>query len=168
MKKDIKYLIILSFIGCAHNENETTSKIYSDDTNRAFEMIERSGPYYLKNPPAYNPPPKIEVHEKIVEDKKRGNQKNLQPKRIKKKAATEILNPVLKNTLSTSKSDERLIEINQNLAFYCMKHRKDRAYGGDEAKCMKHVEIVMNNCQKLHQIVNSKLLNCIQKKFKNK
>lgn len=177
MKKYFQYLLIIFISSCASNEEVVTPKSYSDDTNRTFEMIERGGSYYLKKAPTYNRPPKLsapatkrtqspEPREEIVIDEKINYQNKSLDQEVKPTHKTEVLRPVLKNTHSTSKADERLIEINQNLAFYCMKHRKSSAYGGDEAKCMKHVNTVMINCQKQHLIVNSKLLNCIQKKLK--
>lgn len=177
MKKYFQYLFLLLIVGCAGNEKAVAPKTYSDDTNRAFEMIERGGPYYLKKTPVYNAPPQIEVptkkrvqppeaREEIEIDEKINYQAKPLTPEIRSNPKAEVLRPVLKNTQSTSKADERLIEINQNLAFYCMKHRKKSAYGGDEAKCMKHVNSVMSSCQKQHRIVNSKLLNCIQKKLK--
>ena len=177
MKKYFQYLFLALVVSCASNEKPAAPKTYSDDTNRAFEMIERGGSYYLKKAPVYNAPPQIEApvkrrvqapepREEIVIDEKINYQAKPLTKEIRENPKTEVLKPVLKNTQSTSKADERLIEINQNLAFYCMKHRKSPAYGGNEAKCMKHVNAVMGHCQKQHRIVNSKLLNCIQKKLK--
>lgn len=162
MKKNFQYLILLLVVSCASDKKVAAPKNYSDDTNRAFEMIERGGSYYLKKAPDYNPPPQIEtptrrrverpaIREEIVIDEKINYQEEPVSQKIKQNPKTEILKPVLKNTQSTSKADERLIEINQNLAFYCMKHRKNPAYGGDEAKCMKHVNVVMSNCQKQHR-----------------
>ena len=178
MKKYFQYLLLFLVVSCASNEKPVPKKTYSADTNRAFEMIERGG--YLKKAPTYNPPPQIEApakrrvqvqeaapaREEIVIDEKINYQAKPLTQEIRSNPKTEVLKPVLKNTQSTSKADERLIEINQNLAFYCMKHRKNPAYGGDEEKCMKHVNAVMSSCQKQHRIVNSKLLNCIQKKLK--
>ncbi|MEA9356352.1 hypothetical protein SHI21_09070 [Bacteriovorax sp. PP10] len=198
MKKYSHYLFLILVVSCAGNEKKTPPKTYSEDTNRAFEMIERGGSYYLKKAPVSAVPPQIEVptrrrvqqppvqqvapipsvpvqqvppledgREEIVVDEKINYQAKPLTKEIRSNPKEE-LTPVLRNTQSTSKADERLIEINQNLAFYCMKHRKDPAYGGDEAKCMKFVNVVMAKCQKQHRIVNSKLLNCIQTKLKNK
>jgi hypothetical protein len=182
MKNNFHYLFLLLIVSCAGNENKTTPKTYSEDTNRAFEMIERGGSYYLKKAPVSTPPPQLEAprrrqlttapstdsREEIVVDEKINNQTKPLARENRSNTKTEKLTPVLRNTQSTSKADERLIEINQNLAFYCMKHRKDRVYGGDEEKCMKYVNQVMSNCQKQHRIVNSKLLNCIQLKLKKR
>ena len=177
MKKYFQYLILISIVSCANNEKSAAPKNYSDDTNRAFEMIERGGSYYLKKAPTYTAPPKIEVRknqrklepverETIVIDEKINYQAKPLTQEIRSNPKTEVIKPNLKTTHSSAKTDERLIEINQNLAFYCMKHRNNPAYGGDEAKCMEFVNTVMKNCQKQHRIVNSKLLNCIQKKLK--
>lgn len=187
MKKYSQYLFLLLVVSCASNEKKPAPKTYSEDTNRAFEMIERGGSYYLKKAPVASAPPQIqaprkrveqpqvqqptpaqETREEIVVDEKINYQAKPLTHEVRSPSQPEELKPVLRNTQSSSKADERLIEINQNLAFYCMKHRKDPAYGGDEAKCMKFVNNVMSNCQKQHRIVNSKLLNCIQTKLKKR
>ena len=177
MKKYFIYLIFIFIVSCASNQEVVPQKNYSEDTNRTFEMIERGGSYYLKKAPEYNPPPKIttstkrRVQEPIAREEFEIEEKiNYQAEpltqEIRTEPPTEFLQPTSKKTQFNSKTDERLIEINQNLAFYCMKHRKKLAYGGDENKCMKYVNTIMDNCQKKHLIVNSKLLNCIQKKLK--
>lgn len=188
MKKHSQYLFLLLVVSCAGNETKTSPKTYSEDTNRAFEMIERGGSYYLKKAPVSATPPQIESprrrvvaptpapveqtqpkeREEVVIDEKINYQAKPLTQEVRSNKNSEELTPVLRNTQSSSKADERLIEINQNLAFYCMKHRKDPVYGGDEAKCMKFVNKVMSDCQKQHRIVNSKLLNCIQTKLKKR
>ena len=178
MEKYFKYLIFILIVSCASNQEVVPQKNYSEDTNRTFEMIERGGSYYLKKAPEYNPPPRIApakrpVQEPIIREEFEIEEKiNYQAEpltqEIRTAPSTEEVLTVPKNTQSNPKTDERLIEINQNLAFYCMKHRKNRAYGGDESKCMRYVNTIMENCQKKHRIVNSKLLNCIQKKLKNR
>lgn len=188
------FLFILVSCGSAE-KNAPETKTYSDDTNRTFEMIERGGSYYLKKAPQtttpapqitrpsrrqntttqtttkiYSPPAerqevREEKREDIVIDEKinfaETQLQNTPPK-------TPVTVPVEKKSAATNRADERLIEINQNLAFFCMKHRKDPTFGGDEEKCMKFVNKTMENCQKQHKIVNSKLLNCIQSKLKKR
>lgn len=168
MKKTLQYFTLLLFVSCASDEKAVTSKTYSEDTNRAFEMIERGGSYYLKKAPTYTAPPQIEAPVKA--QRKKVSVIQVQPAREEIVIDEKISEPtpVIRNTKAAPKVDERLIEINQNLAFYCMKNRKNPAYGGNEAKCMKHVDKVMNDCKKQYSTVNSKLLNCIQKKFKGK
>lgn len=177
MKKYFKYIILISLVSCASNKNVTTDKNYSQETNRTFEMIERGGSYYLKEAPEYNPPPRVSVpnkrrdQEALIKEENEVEEKiNYQAKpltqEMRSAPSQQAERPVLQSSQTNSRTDERLIEINQNLAFFCMKHRKNPIYGGNEAKCMKYVNFVMNDCQKKHRIVNSKLLNCIQKKLK--
>lgn len=163
--KTLFFLCFLFFYGCAGNEEKNEPKTFSDETNRAFEMIERGGSYYLKNPPAQSPPAPqirrraIKAVQVEKDDKINYNVEKLEP-------ATRPATVEIKKQQMTS--DERLIEINQNLAFYCMKHRKDSRYGGNETVCMKFVNKTMNECQKSHRIVNSKLLKCIQTNLRKK
>ncbi|MBC7430130.1 MAG: hypothetical protein H7336_16060, partial [Bacteriovorax sp.] len=156
----------------------------------AFDMIERGGSYYIKKPaPAVaapqiqapiqqrkqqQPPVQKPQQEKTftVETLKPGQQQGVEEQvsiedRINFHDQKKIPTTQTGKT-KNAKVDERLIEINQNLAFYCMKHRKDLAFGGDEAKCMSFVNHTMNACQKIHHIVNSKLLSCIQAKLKSR
>ncbi len=182
----MKYLLFLCLIlatGCASNEEKSEPKKYSDDTNRAFEMIERGGSYYLKKAPVNTPTPQIQAPtSRAIPEKRRTVQPTIQPVERpapreevviddkinyeEEKLAPAVPAPTPHVKRNTTKMDERLIEINQNLAFYCMKHRKDPRYGGDEAKCMSFVNKTMTECQKVHRIVNSKLLNCIQTKLR--
>jgi hypothetical protein len=178
MKKIFFKLLTLALIAsCASNEQKPVEKTYSADTNRAFEMIERG---YLKKAPISAPAPQIEspvrkAPKKIIpapeptessdeiftiDEKINYNEEKLPAEHSKKPVDRVIDSPAPK------KVDERLVEINQNLAFYCMKHRKDPAYGGDEAKCLKFVTKVQKSCQNQHRIVNSKLLNCIRSGLK--
>ena len=177
----MKYLLSICLVfvaACASNEEKTEPKKYSEDTNRAFEMIERGGSYYLKKAPENSVRvPQVKAPQKKATPEK----KKTEPLAVKevvvidekinyeeeKLAPAELApNPHVKR--NTSRTDERLIEINQNLAFYCMKNRNDPRFGGDEKKCMTFVNRTMTGCQKVHRIVNSKLLNCIQTKLRKK
>lgn len=195
MTKYFSYLCLLSLlflVACGSNEKSALeTKTYSDDTNRTFEMIERGGSYYLKKAPQNSvPTPQItsptkrqnpnakatttRIYSPPAMQETRQEARQEQPREeivIDEKinfAETQLENNPPKKTATATPADERLIEINQNLAFFCMKHRKDPAFGGDEEKCMKFVNKTMNNCQKKHKIVNSKLLNCIQTKLKKR
>lgn len=185
MTKYISYFCLIFLCACAGNEKKAPEvKTYSDDTNRTFEMIERGGSYYLKKAPEqsvptpqikraerpttttriYNSPKANNTREEIVIDEK------INFAETHLEAQKEVPRPPEKRpspSTANSKADERLIEINQNLAFFCMKHRKNPTFKGDEAKCMSFVNKTMDACQKKHKIVNSKLLNCIQTKLKN-
>jgi hypothetical protein len=177
MKKISYYILTLAtLISCASTEKKPEPKVYSEDTNRAFEMIERG---YLKkaqpSPQAPQieapvrrapkkvvqaPPPERDDEIFTIDEKINYSEEKLEPGASSKPTDRVIDTPAPKRV------DERLIEINQNLAFYCMKHRKDPIYGGDEAKCLKFVTKVQKSCQNQHRIVNSKLLNCIRSGLK--
>lgn len=151
--KYFAYLYLIFVVSCANNEEKPEVKTYSEETNRAFEMIERGGSYYLKKPPAQSTvqPVRVKPREEIVVDEKINYQETLKP--VKK---------------SPPKVDERLVEINQNLAFYCMKHRKDPRFGDSEEKCMQFVNKSLSECQKIHKTPNNKLLGCVQTKLKRR
>jgi hypothetical protein len=186
------FCLILLIAGCSSNKEKVEPTKYSDDTNRAFEMIERG---YLKKSSPKVAPPQISSQQvairkpmpvqptAIIENKREvevlrpGQQHGVQEEilineKINYQAdekPSELSNlPQMMKEKSSNKADERLIEINQNLAYYCMKHRKDPTFGGDELKCTNFVKKSMKQCQKNHHIVNSQLLNCIQAKLKKR
>ena len=188
----MKYLISLFFLfifSCSSNKEKIEPKVYSEETNRAFEIIERG--YLKKAPSTASAPPQIETpvikktgatqqffeKKREVEVLKPGQQKGVKEEILvddkinlneNETLSEKSSLPQMAKEKSSSKADERMIEINQNLAYYCMKQRKNSTFGGDESKCMKFVNKSMKQCQKIHHIVNSHLLNCIQSKLKSR
>lgn len=137
MKINRFLLFLLFFIMSCSTHNVTpevlVEKNYSQETNRAFSMIENNGSYRTKKTlsPVDKtlPKPKLELNQR-------------------------------KNT------SHALIEINQNLTFYCMKHRKDKRFGGSEKKCLDHVNLILEKCQKFYSHSNQRLLKCLKTKIK--
>jgi hypothetical protein len=160
----MKYMIPILLIvlaGCSTTENDTTEKTYSEDTNRAFLEIERGGSYYAKKRERSIAPPQV----RVVTQKKTLPKKSI---RDIQKEPSESTEPEIQIATLTGPNQERLAEINQNLAFYCMKHRKSKAFGGDEKKCMNFVNETLNNCQKSNKKADAKLLLCLNKKLKRR
>ena len=145
-------LVLMIISGCASEQKEEAAeKVYSDETNRAFEMIERGyNAPPLRTAPTQMQPPQV-VHKKKIAPPK----------------ATASA-PSIKQKAVTPKMSEKLIELNQNLAFYCMKHRKNPTFNNDEKKCMDYVGKILDNCQETSAQVHSKLLACVKKKLNNK
>jgi hypothetical protein len=132
--------------------NEHRPKQYSDSTQRQFEAIEKND--YQINPPSVPQPkplPKVVSPSKEVTPEK--------PKEV-------ILDSFELSQLS-AKNQERLQEINQNLAFYCMKHRKDRIFK-DEEECLAFTKNVLKSCEKKHRLINTVMVNCIKEKLKKR
>ncbi|MBP9680892.1 MAG: hypothetical protein KBD76_05770 [Bacteriovorax sp.] len=67
----------------------------------------------------------------------------------------------------STKGQERLLEINQNLAYYCMKHRKDPAFSHEE-QCLHFTQMVLAECKKQHQTLNVQMLTCIKSRLTKK
>jgi hypothetical protein len=172
----MKYLwpcLLILLAGCSSTKEESAEeKYYSEDTNRAFLEIERGGTYSKKRERSA-PPPQLSY--KPV--------KKAPPKKVTPpvERMTETKNEVRESAPQEEAGEneiqidrlmgtnqERLVEINQNLAFYCMKHRKSRAFGGDEKKCLSYVNKTLTNCQKTHKKADSKLLVCLNKTLKKK
>ena len=195
--KYLFYLCLLLVVAsCGTNEEKTAPKTYSEETNRAFLQIERGDSYYMKRPTKTAPPPQI--RQEPPRQPVRRTQEEVRPAEIvvrparrdetpkspreeividekinyqEAPAEKSITNLIPKSPPKTKKQavvDERLIEINQNLAFYCMKHRKDARFGDSEERCMSFVNQALSDCQKTHKTPNAKLLNCIQTKLKRR
>jgi PBP1b-binding outer membrane lipoprotein LpoB len=64
-------------------------------------------------------------------------------------------------------SDERIMELNQNLSFYCMKGSR-RVLFKSEKSCQDFVRTSLKNCEKNHRIVNRALISCVKNKLKIK
>jgi hypothetical protein len=168
----MKYLALFLLIiltGCSSTDEVNDIKTYSEDTNRAFLEIERGKSYYSKKTKSQTPAPQIRaLHKESPRDAskyrildQRSSKNAMTPKQTTLEAApieNEIEIPRL-----TGSAQDRLIEINQNLAFYCMKHRKSKTFSGDEKKCMSYVSATLEKCQKSHKKIDSKLLGCLNK-----
>ncbi len=193
MMKHCRYLFVLLIVSCGTTEEKKEPKTYSEETNRAFLQIERGDSYYMKRPPKASTPPQVKTpaerprptyreevrppeivvkparrnevpsNEEIVIDEKINYQETQ-----KEKSITGLIPKSETKPKKSAPQDERLIEINQNLAFYCMKHRKDPRFGDSEERCMAFVNKSMKDCQKVHKTPNKKLLACIQTKLKRR
>jgi hypothetical protein len=123
-------------------ETKEKTKIYSPETQKEFEKIEKGD----------------------TRNARSGNSKSkpkLPPKENPKETSPEV---AYSGKLSL-KNQERLQEINQNLAFYCMKHRQDRAFSSEE-KCLKFTKVVLKACEKKHVLINKVMVNCIKDRLK--
>ncbi|MFA6235832.1 MAG: hypothetical protein WC635_00785 [Bacteriovorax sp.] len=137
-KLTLQFAFILLAASCstAEKTKAPAKKIYSSSTEREFRSIEMSE---LRNSQPQAPIPQKEQTIAPV------------PKVINKPVETKL----------SIKNEERMQEINQNLAFYCMKHRKDPIFKTEE-KCLSFTRKVLNNCEKKHQSANSVFLSCIK------
>lgn len=147
----------LTLISCSSTEEPAQERAYSEDTNKAFLEIERGGSYYLKKPQPSTVPPQV-----MMPPAKTSKEARIGPRAVAKKEDGLQVSQIKSN----GNNQERLIEINQNLAFYCMKNRKSSVFGGDEKKCMNFVNTSLKKCQKLHKNINSKLLACLNGQLK--
>lgn len=159
----IKLILLVAFVffltACSssdqlNEEKDLESKVYSDETNRAFEMIERG---YGNSA--------VQKNLSTVQAPQVGYQ-STKPKASKTTSIPSI--PVAPKAApekkQSDKKDEKMIELNQNLAFYCMKHRKDNRFKNDEKKCIDYVTGILNQCQS-NNSAHSKLLSCVKKKL---
>lgn len=194
--KYFPYLFLLLVVACSSTEEKAEPKTYSDETNRAFLQIERGDSYYMKRPAKSTPPPQVKSPHQTRQATRPVYREDVRPAEIvvkparreekpsreeividekinyqepqKEKSITTIIPKSQPKTKKSAQMDERLIEINQNLAFYCMKHRKDPRFGDSEERCMSFVNKSLEDCQKVHKTPDKKLLSCIQTKLKRR
>lgn len=136
----ISLLLGGAILSCSTGSNpKAKQKSYSNNTQKEFEAIEK-----------YN------LHSKPLSG-------------LKATATSIPLSSVEQETVDVSqlnaKNQERLQEINQNLAFYCMKHRKDFAFK-DEKHCLAYTSQILASCEKKHKLINTIMLNCIKERLK--
>lgn len=146
------FLLISLLVSACSSEPEISvpAKVYSSSTEREFELIE-------KNDLRVSPP----------------FQSTTQP--IKKKPVALVKKEPTKQVISesetlsqlSSKNQERMLEINQNLAFFCMKHRKDGKFTSEE-HCLAFTKKVLNACEKKHKLINTVMANCIKDNLKKR
>jgi hypothetical protein len=146
-------LILLLLVSCASESHIEEKKVYSESTQREFEAIEVKDTSIKRRLEVASPP--------IVATPE------LQPTYPKISAPIrENVEFVPQGKLS-AKNQERLQEINQNLAYFCMKHRNDSSFSSEE-QCSQFTKAVLFECEKQHQIINTVMVNCIKTRLKKK
>lgn len=150
-------VIVLALIlsSCATEDQFDTHKVesaYSSSTDREFEQIEKGD----RQAPHYRVMNKVPVAKK--KPQAASSPSSSSQSQIHEAAPTKKL---------SSKSQERLQEIQQNLAFFCMKHRNDPQFG-DEEKCLKFTNKVLKSCEKNHRLVNTVMVKCVKDRLKKR
>lgn len=130
--------LLFACLSCSHEETVPVEKKYSASTQREFAEIEKGD---LKN----SIPPAHEIHRPV--------EKRLTPP-----------TPVAPSQVS-GPSSERLQEINQQLAYYCMKHRK--AFGTEE-NCQRFTQKIVNECKSRSKSINAAVVHCIKDRLKKR
>ncbi len=138
MKLKILYSILITFflLACSTQE-ETPEKEYSEDTNHAFSMIEQHGGYRTQS-----------------KEKTKSNSSKKMPPTLK-----------LKPNQQKKISDEKMIETNQKLAFYCMKNRHLKKYQNNESLCHRDVSTILKSCQIKYHESQVEVINCLNRKL---
>lgn len=154
-------LTFLILVGCSSEPTiKSPAKTYSSSTEREFEMIE-------KNDLRVNPPYRSSVKPRekpaiVIKEKEVPVRENLL--RIPPKTTVQSNTDT---TQLSAKNQERLQEINQNLAFFCMKHRKDHAFLNED-QCLAFTKKVLKSCEKKHKLINTVMVNCIKDQLKKR
>jgi hypothetical protein len=151
--------IVIFVAGCSSQmPDRPVEKTYSSSTLKEFEAIERNETVSTQSenatPKQNTLALKIPSHTKPKEPIKEKLTKN----------PTVIINDV---SQLSAKNQERLQEINQNLAFFCMKHRNSKTFK-DEEHCLAFTKKVQAFCEKKHRLINTVMLNCIKAKLKKR
>lgn len=139
-------LLLATACSSTPQDENGSPKVYSSSTQREFEAIEKND---LNIAPTYRSSSKT-------------------PKSSNEAPPPKIPSPkIVPSQHLSAKNEERLQEINQQLAFFCMKHRKDPAFSNEE-KCLQFTKKALEACEKKHQIINSVMLNCVKERLKKR
>lgn len=151
MKSLLNIIIILPIVlfmaGCSTTpEGERSSEIYSDSTESEFRAIELKDLERVNERSEFKPASKPIANAPV-------------PKKsiTKSRPATRL----------NSKNTERLQEINQNLAIFCMKKKNSNSFGSED-KCHQFTQNALKKCEHKNSAVNAGLLNCIKSELKKR
>ena len=155
----IIYALMMAFVtSCSDTPTTSTDPIdstdlkhYSSATNPEFHSISKDDP--IAPVPYYQ--------------KKQTKVSSLQNTQEKLSNKVNIESQLIPNTSLNAKNQERLQEINQNLIFYCMKHRKSKAFK-NETQCLLYTKNILTTCEKKHKIINTVMVNCIKDRLKKR
>lgn len=141
--KNITLLIflLLFLTACSHEETVPVEKKYSASTEREFAEIEKGDlkksipPAHDLQRPAEGPP--------------------VQERPSKSVPPSQVSGP----------SSEKLQEINQQLAYFCMKHRKSFR---TEEQCQDFTARIVSECRSGNKSVNQAVVSCIKDRLKKR
>jgi hypothetical protein len=147
-KLTLSLVLSLLLFSCSHTEKKS-SKTYSDQTNSSFEDIERDNAINKYR----------QLRWENWNKKKKGKIKTIKPKKYthKKRAKKKKIIPTDPN--------EQRIEIDQNLAFFCMEKRKDSRFG-PEGKCESFTNGILQKCEIKFSWNDRNLTKCVKSKLK--
>lgn len=169
MIQSFALVLLTAFVlgGCSTTEEKVEKKkVYSAETNRAFEMIERGyNAPPLRAAPVAVTPPQVQRQRPQEKPQDRPVERQVYERPVD---TPSVVAPVTKSTPPKKRQSDKIIELNQNLAFYCMKHRKDPVFNNDEKKCMDHVERILNDCERRSSNNDSKTLSCVKNRLSHK
>lgn len=68
--------------------------------------------------------------------------------------------------IETSKDghDDAIMELNQNLTFYCMKKTRLSRFKTEKV-CLEYVQNTLDDCEKKFKVANTSLVKCVKKKL---
>ncbi|MBC7539237.1 MAG: hypothetical protein H7281_10475 [Bacteriovorax sp.] len=154
--------ITIIAVSCSSEpKTKPVEKTYSSTTQKEFETIEKND---LRSNPPYRSSVKPTLRPPVV-IKETAHQK--QKEVVKETLTTPAISETANVTQLNAKNQERLQEINQNLAFFCMKHRKDNDFQ-DEEHCLAFTKKVLIACEKKHKLINTVMVNCIKDRLKKR
>lgn len=162
MNKLIFFLISFFLFACSHQEiNDSSPKVYSDESKNFFEHIENIDHSIPKTTTDTSARMKTvdEINRSQTPNTPSSPTSNPTPETINH--AVQVSAPVI----SRPGSEERKKEIQQNLVYYCFKHRQDARYKS-EKDCIEKVNIVLQTCESEFKIVNVEMVRCVKEGLK--
>ena len=148
-------LLPLLFFSCASKDKTPVTKMtYSEETTRTFEEIEREQllQYYRD----------LRAKETVSP---RASKPRASRPQTSKPATISANKPAPKSAAQKADPEELQKEIEQNLVFFCMRHRQDSRFS-DEAVCKEFTAKIYQECQEKFEADDRRLFNCIKPKLK--
>ena len=146
-----KILLITLFIGltsCSTTEKKGP-KTYSDQTNKSFEEIERDNALNRYK----------QLRWENWNNKKKRKVKTIRPKKYTHKKRTKK-----KRTIPTNPK-EQMVEVDQNLKFFCMEKRKDSRFNA-KGSCESFSNDILKKCEIKFSWNDRNLMKCVKSKLR--
>jgi hypothetical protein len=163
MNKVLTILGLLLVISCSSTKTvESTAPQYSEETNRTFQEIERQQI--------------LEYYRQLREREARGEHRTPPPptpqaiqryqtQRPPRRPAPAPARPAhVRSSAIPTNPEDQAREIEQNLTFYCMRHRNATRFR-EEGSCESFTTEVENKCRQQFAEDDRRLFNCVRQQL---
>jgi hypothetical protein len=146
-----RVLLLVALLGltsCATTSKDE-KKSYSDQTQKTFEEIERENAINRYR----------QLRWENWNKKKKGKVKTIRPKKYTHKKRTK------KKKIIPTDPKEQMIEVDQNLKFFCMEKRKDSRFKS-KGSCESFSNNILKKCEIKFTWNDRNLMKCVKSKLR--